>query len=358
MPLNTRKSETLLVNVVTHKVNAILRLAILRIAFLGMSGPLVLGYVSNQYWKFSINESIVFGICTYAANASMNISVLAIALALRTRNFLAIASTGIMQNGFTLFFQILFLQYTDSVSTLIFAYFAGRILALLGFLFWKNFRNTLKQFRVVHHMDDETKALQSEKNHLFYSSLLDQISLYSPILICFLLNEQELLGASALALNFALAPATLIISGFSMQFLSHQYAKDDEKKEIIKHSLFTLLALCLIYLTAIIGFALIFSENFFGSEWRGIDRLIIAFSIAITFMIFISPYLQLKISYGHSETVMRANIAGLFGVVIVWVLGYSQIPIERVVSFALFGKVLGQSFILCFEKVFHDRNKS
>lgn len=340
MPLTTRKIEAFLVTAAEIEINSMLRYALRRVLILSFPYSVVLSFVSFHLWHFSFSKTILFFISVYFANLVINLSILAIALCLRTRNFRAVSINGILQNSFTLVFQLFVIQFDSSIPTLVFAYFIGRLIALGSFLIWVDFRSSLKATLVI--SGSMNVRRNQAKNHVFYSSILEQISLNSPVLYSLLINDQSLLGLSALALSLVLAPSTFVISSFSMQFLSHQHAHEKEKGEIIKYGIFTLITLCIIYLSIMTLFSMTLADEIFGEKWRGISDILIAFSIPVAFLIFITPYLQLLISQGESRIVMKTNIAGVAGVVFVCMFGFMGASSELVVSLLLFGKVLGQ----------------
>jgi O-antigen/teichoic acid export membrane protein len=350
LPITTRKLETLVVNASEFEIKIMLGELIRRSTYFGVLYSCSLAFISYYFWNFSVVMGLLFALSVFVVNGIMSISVISISFCLRSRNFRAIALNGLLQNGFTLIFQIIILKLENSISTLMFAFFVGRLLAFGGFFFWSDFRTITNN--IVSLKEVKTGKQKNSKNHIFYSSILDQLSLYSPILYCFAVNNQKLLGLSSLALSLALAPSTLIISGFSMQFISHKHDQDEKRIEKIRYNLFSLVGLCVIYLVIMVVFAEKFSNEVFAEEWSGLTNLIIMFSIPITFLIFITPFQNLLISYEKSITVLKSNVFGLVGVLTVCMIGLGRVSDETIIGFLLFGKVLGQLLSLSICKAF------
>jgi O-antigen/teichoic acid export membrane protein len=102
-------------------------------------------------------------------------------------------------------------------------------------------------------------------------------------------------------------------------------------------------------------FAEKFSNKLFAEEWSGLTNLIIMFSIPITFLIFITPFQNLLISYEKSITVLKSNVFGLVGVLTVCMIGLGRVSDETIIGFLLFGKVLGQLLSLTICKAFSKK---
>ena len=353
LPITTRKIETLAVNAREFEIKIMLGELIRRSTYFGFLYSCSLGVISHYFWNFSLGMGLLFALSVFVVNLIMSFSVISISLCLRNRNFRAIALNGLVQNGATLTFQIIILEFENSISTLMFAFFVGRLLAFGSFFLWSDFKTIVNHILSSKTVSSGRKT--KSKNHIFYSSILDQLSLYSPVIYCFAVNNQTLLGLSSLALSVALAPSTLIISGFSMQFISHKHVKDEMRSEKLRYNLISLVGLCFIYLVIMFVSAVNFSDNVFAEEWSGLTNLIIVFSIPIAFLIFISPFQSLLISYEKSNIVLKSNVSGLVGVLIVCMIGLGRVSDLTIIGFLLFGKVLGQFLSLTVCKAFSKK---
>ena len=340
MPFSTKKVETYLVNAKIAHVYSIMRETIIRIFILSGIYGVILSGISSFLWDFKLFEVITYGLGIFLINLIINFGVLAIALSLRTRNFFSVAMSGIWQNGLTLVTQIVMLQISNSIETLLYGFLLGRCLALIIFFFWKDFRNSLStviKFKVLN-----SKGEHRVRRDIYLASILDQISLNSPLVIALLINNQNLLGVSSLALIIALAPATLIISGFSMTFLTYGSLSHTEKELQLKNNFFVLITLSLMYLLSLHFVVGLFGERFFGENWLNSIKFVQYFAIPISLLIIISPYLQLKTGMGEVKISRISNIGGILGVAFVFFTFYGRFSEETIIEFVLFGKAIGQ----------------
>ena len=355
MPITTKKVETYLVNAKIEHVNAILKSAINRIVIFSLIYGIVLCGIANSFWQMKFLEIVAYGLGIFFTNIIINLAVLAISLSLRTRNFLSIAMSGIWQNGLTLLIQALLLQFSTSIETLIYGYLFGRSLALCIFFAWSDFRNTVKIILTTKNRIGNIEP--KVRRDIYLASVLDQITLNSPLIIALLLNNQNLLGISSLALGIALAPATLIISGFSMPFLALGNELYQEKKPHLRNNFLALSGLSSLYLLFTFVFSFIIADKIFGEKWIESVNLIQYFAIPISAYVIISPYLQFKLGLGEVKALRISNIGGILGVgcVIILFSGYSA---DLIVKLVLFGKVFGQAIPLIANYVKGKKPKS
>jgi O-antigen/teichoic acid export membrane protein len=309
-------------------------------------------------WDYSAYSSLIIAVQINLVNIVLNFGIISIGFALKVRNFLAVAVSGVLQNGITFLIQYWLIELNYSIDSLLMGYIVGRFATLFSFLLWKRLRIYASIIRRKASAVSLSLATKDHKRNIFKAFSIDQLTLYSPIIFVCFVGDSETLGFTTLALTIAMAPAILLVSSFSMPFLKSEaetlniFTQLDNLKNNYKFLIFT----SIMYLISLEFFASWIISNFLGDQWTETSNLVRGFAIPFSLYIVMMPLLQRKIGLGNSKMIRQSNLFGLIGVLLASICGLLLILFfgisSSVSSILLFyGKIVAQSLHLVLVKL-------
>jgi O-antigen/teichoic acid export membrane protein len=322
VPISTGKIDLLIVNVKEAEAIALLFSVLRRIFFFSVIYAIIFFTIFLFFWDYQFAFAIQSGILVLLSNFVLNLAIVSIGLALRLRRFSFIAISGILQNGVTLVAQYLLLQIYKSLISLLLGFVLGRLAACLSIILYRKIRKLfLLSFsdlrKVVLH-----PTTKIDQKNLFQAFSIDQLTLYSPLIFIFFLNDPSLLGNTSLALTVALAPAILLTSAFSMNSVAVNRQHHGTSRDLIRvrNNRIFHISSALIYFFLMETFSELFFTTILNESWYEASILIKAFAIPLTFYIILLPYLQYKVGLGDTNFARQSNLYGAIGVIAFTVL--------------------------------------
>jgi O-antigen/teichoic acid export membrane protein len=350
VPLSILKLETLAVIESTSNLVNILFIALRRLLLISVLVSLAFAVVVIREWGYVRWEAFLIILLIFTSNYVFNCNLLTLAITLKFKRYSTVALSGIIQNGFTLAIQFVFIQVSNSLLSLLVSLLIGRLISVF-FLFTDS--TTTIAFLNVYNQEkkrfaSDRKRIRKDAVNLSISNFLDQITLSAPVLIAFVSNQNSLVGVVSFALSLVLAPVTIVTSAFTMLFQSQHNRFETnlgDRMKLRKNFGFLLtFSLSFLFVTFLTSDYLL--NNFFQESWRESSYFIKALAVPVSAMIITTPYIQLLVSRGNSKT---ALVSGFLSTVLSLVIGALVMifkDINTAVSLILYARVAGHLFAI------------